>query len=123
MQPARFDFVRGQENGRPGAALVFDREPAACGLLPRAFHALSPLLLFGSLADVWTRLSQQNACGWPCGGLYGLLRRFEVSNPEGLESRFMGVLERFRGVWLALSVLRFQCCLAGRSQRPGAQTT
>ena len=35
---------------------------------------------------------------WPCGRLYGLLRRFEVSNyPERLKGRLTGVLERSPG--------------------------
>ena len=85
MPPARRGFVRGQENDRPDAAhSVFDREPAARGLLPRAFHALPRIFSFRSLADVWARPSPQNARGWPQGGFYGPLRRFgKVSTMRG----------------------------------------
>ena len=88
MPPARRGFVRGQENDRPDAALGFDREPAARGLLPRAFHVFLEHLLFRSLVDVWGWPSPQNGRGWPRGGLYGPWERFEVSiYPERLKGR------------------------------------
>ena len=57
-----------------------------------------PHLLFRSLADVWARLSPQNARGWLQGWFYGPLRRFEVSiYPERLKGRFTAFQERSRG--------------------------
>ncbi len=64
-------FVRGQENDGPDAELGFDREPAACGSLPWAFHALPRIF---------------SSAPWPIFGL-GSLHRMPV---DGRVAGFTG---------------------------------
>ena len=78
MPPARRGFVRGQENDRPDAAhsfLTVSRRPAGFCRGRFTHSPATSLLLPGRCLGP---ALPQNARGWPQGGFYGPLRRFEV---------------------------------------------